>query len=110
MLFRSFWIAASGRIGGARSTSACTHSAAARSQSATYRRVRRSSFRLIFALLIGVRPAHHNVYLSFATAITGRSPRFADLVRAVHKDRLLVESDGPAQFLDEWVSCLSSYL
>ncbi|SCV67875.1 BQ2448_5486 [Microbotryum intermedium] len=36
---------------------------------------------------------HHNLFFSFATVISGRSPRFLDMLRAVDESRLLVESD-----------------
>lgn len=39
------------------------------------------------------RLVHPNAFFSFSTIISGRSPRFHDLLRAVNPDRLLVESD-----------------
>lgn len=36
---------------------------------------------------------HSNVYFSFAKVISGRSPRFHDMLRAVPANRLLLESD-----------------
>lgn len=37
--------------------------------------------------------AHPNVFFSFATIISGRSPHFHKLLQAIEPDRLLVESD-----------------
>lgn len=37
--------------------------------------------------------AHQNVFFSFATIISGRSPKFHDLLRAIEPNRLLLESD-----------------
>lgn len=38
-------------------------------------------------------PAHPNAFFSFATIISGRSPAFHKLLRAIEPHRLLIESD-----------------
>ncbi|ORY88821.1 TatD family [Leucosporidium creatinivorum] len=40
-----------------------------------------------------VQKMHPNAFFSFSTIISGRSPRFHELLRAINADRLLVESD-----------------
>ncbi|KAJ8295901.1 Cut9-interacting protein scn1 [Rhodotorula toruloides] len=40
-----------------------------------------------------IQKAHPNVFFSFATIISGRSPHFHKLLQAIEPDRLLVESD-----------------
>ncbi|GAA5884637.1 hypothetical protein JCM6882_005329 [Rhodosporidiobolus microsporus] len=40
-----------------------------------------------------IQKAHPNVFFSFATIISGRSPHFHNLLRAIEPDRLLAESD-----------------
>ncbi|GAA5898463.1 hypothetical protein JCM8208_006990 [Rhodotorula glutinis] len=40
-----------------------------------------------------IQKAHPNTFFSFATIISGRSPHFHSLLRAIEPDRLLVESD-----------------
>ncbi|GJN87436.1 hypothetical protein Rhopal_000385-T1 [Rhodotorula paludigena] len=40
-----------------------------------------------------IQRAHANAFFSFATIISGRSPHFHKLLRAIEPDRLLVESD-----------------
>ncbi|GAA5836136.1 hypothetical protein JCM9279_002206 [Rhodotorula babjevae] len=40
-----------------------------------------------------IQKAHPNTFFSFATIISGRSPHFHSLIRAIEPDRLLVESD-----------------
>ncbi|KAM0754588.1 Metallo-dependent hydrolase [Meredithblackwellia eburnea MCA 4105] len=50
-----------------------------------------------------VQKDHHNVYFSFAEIVSGRSPKYHDLIRAVADDRILVESDGPERYLDKWI-------
>lgn len=47
---------------------------------------------------------HSNVFFSFATIISGRSPKFYDLVRMIEPDRILLESDyDSASMLDTQV-------
>ncbi|GAA6002188.1 hypothetical protein JCM10207_003116 [Rhodosporidiobolus poonsookiae] len=40
-----------------------------------------------------IQKTHHNIFFSFATIISGRSPHFHNLLRAIQPDRLLIESD-----------------
>ncbi|GAA5855482.1 hypothetical protein JCM8547_007853 [Rhodosporidiobolus lusitaniae] len=40
-----------------------------------------------------IQKQHHNVFFSFATIISGRSPHFHRLLQAIEPHRLLVESD-----------------
>ncbi|BGP38647.1 Cut9-interacting protein scn1 [Rhodotorula kratochvilovae] len=40
-----------------------------------------------------IQKAHPNTFFSFATIISGRSPHFHSLLRAIEPDRLLLESD-----------------
>ncbi|GAA5892893.1 hypothetical protein JCM5296_006035 [Sporobolomyces johnsonii] len=40
-----------------------------------------------------IQRTHHNVFFSFATIISARSPNFHNLLRAIEPDRLLTESD-----------------
>ncbi|KAK4051946.1 Cut9-interacting protein scn1 [Microbotryomycetes sp. JL201] len=54
---------------------------------------------------IQIQKNHCNVYFSFSTAISGRSPRFFDLMRSIEAHRLLVESDySDSSKLDEQAS------
>ena len=46
-------------------------------------------------MLLVVCAVHPNIYFSFSTAISGRSPKFDSLLRAIEPHRLLVESDYP---------------
>ncbi|BGP14613.1 hypothetical protein JCM10213_002219 [Rhodosporidiobolus nylandii] len=40
-----------------------------------------------------IQKTHHNVFFSFATIISGRSPHFHKLLQAIEPSRLLIESD-----------------
>ncbi|GAA5967354.1 hypothetical protein JCM11641_000522 [Rhodosporidiobolus odoratus] len=40
-----------------------------------------------------IQKMHHNIFFSFATIISGRSPHFHKLLQAIEPDRLLIESD-----------------
>ncbi|KAM0788273.1 hypothetical protein ACM66B_001422 [Microbotryomycetes sp. NB124-2] len=53
---------------------------------------------------VQIQKKHENVYFSFSTAISGRSPRFFDMMRSIESHRLLVESDySDTSKLDEQV-------
>lgn len=53
---------------------------------------------------------HPNAFFSFSTIISGRSPRFHDLLRAINPDRLLVESDfSNTTLLDAQVSFILAF-
>ncbi|SCZ94086.1 BZ3500_MvSof-1268-A1-R1_Chr6-1g08411 [Microbotryum saponariae] len=52
-----------------------------------------------------LQKVHHNLFFSFAAVISGRSPRFSEMLRAVDDARLLVESDfSDTSKIDEQIS------
>ncbi|SGZ18694.1 BQ5605_C020g09199 [Microbotryum silenes-dioicae] len=52
-----------------------------------------------------LQKVHHNLFFSFAAVISGRSPRFSEMLRAVDDARLLVESDfSDTLKIDEQIS------
>lgn len=40
-----------------------------------------------------VQRDHNNIYFSFSTAVSGRSPKFHELIKMIQPDRILLESD-----------------